>query len=197
MRVLIACEFSGIVREAFKAKGHDAWSCDLEDTEIPGNHYQCDVRTIFDKQWDLMIAHPECRFICVSGNSTNKYRPSEARRGLDFFEECLNAPIHKICVENPVSIVSTYIRKPDQIIQPWQFGDPYVKKTCLWLKNLPKLKYTNVLPEILIPIAPHSAEFFSPNRQQYSYLLGPSATRSKDRSRTYIGIAKAMAEQYG
>jgi hypothetical protein len=197
IKVLIACEFSGIVREAFKTRGHDAWSCDLEPTEIPGNHYQCDVRELFSMHWDLMIAHPPCTNLCVSGNSTNKYRPTAVQDSLNFFRDCLEAPIQKICVENPVSVASTWIRKPDQIIQPWQFGDPYVKTTCLWLKNLPKLKYTNVLPEILVPIAPCSAEFYSPNRQEYSYRLGPSSTRSKDRSRTYLGIAKAIAEQYG
>ena len=181
-KVLIACEFSGIVREAFKVKGHDAWSCDLLPTEIQGNHVQGDVR--FDIQyggWDLMIAHPPCTHLAVSGARWFKEKAKEQREAIDFFMYLINAPIEKICVENPISIMSTIYRKPNQIIQPWQYGHGETKATCLWLKGLPKLTPTNIVP----------------GREARIHKMPPSENRWKERSRTYQGIADAMAEQWG
>jgi hypothetical protein len=181
MRVLVACEFSGVVREAFGARGHDAWSCDLLRTEIPGNHYCGDVRDILDEGWDLMIAHPPCTHLAVSGARWFKDKLQEQDDALIFVRLLLDAPIPQIALENPVSIISTRIRKPDQIIQPWQFGEPYVKTTCLWLKELPLLRSTNVVE----------------GREQKCWKEPPSPDRWKMRSRTYPGIAQAMAEQWG
>jgi len=181
MRVLIAMEFSGIVREAFKLKGHDAWSCDFLDTEIPGQHIKGDVFDILDQGWDLMICHPPCTFLAVSGARWFKYRKKEQKQALDVVKRLLNAPINKICLENPISIISSKIRKPDQIVHPWMFGDPYQKATCLWLKNLPKLVPTNVVLQ----------------REQKCWKEPPSKDRWKNRSRTYPGIAKAMADFWG
>ena len=139
MKILIACEYSGTVREAFSKLGHDAWSCDILETEIPGNHLQCDVREILDDGWDMMIAHPPCTHLAVSGARWFKDKKVEQAEALEFVRLLLNAPIERIALENPISIISSHIRKPDQIIQPWQFGHGETKATCLWLKNLPKL----------------------------------------------------------
>lgn len=146
MRVLIACEFSGIVREAFRARGHDAWSCDLLETEIPGQHIRADVLSIISDGWDLMIAHPPCTHLAVSGARWFVDKMKEQADAADFFMALVNASVSRIAVENPISVMSTLYRKPDQIIQPWQFGHPESKATCLWLKGLPKLVPTNVLP---------------------------------------------------
>lgn len=183
MRILIACEFSGIVREAFKAKGHDAWSCDLLPTEIPGNHIHGDVLKILNDGWDMMIAFPPCTHLAVSGARwfEEKRKSGEQQKAIEFFMALVNAPISKIAIENPVSIMSTIYRKPDQIIQPWMFGHGETKKTCLWLKNLPRLTPTNIV-EGRLPRVHH---------------MPPSADRWKERSRTYTGIAQAMAEQWG
>jgi len=181
MNVLIACEFSGIVREAFKAKGHDALSCDLLPSEIPGNHYQGDVRDIIDNGFDLMIAHPPCTHLAVSGARWFKDKKVEQKEALDFVRFLMDANIPKIAIENPISIISSHIRKPDQIIQPWQFGHGETKKTCLWLKNLPLLQPTNIVD----------------GRKDRIHKLPPSETRWKERSRTYKGIAQAMADQWG
>src|SRR5690606_31312931 len=133
---LVACEFSGVVREAFAKKGHDSWSCDLIDTDIPSEkHYKGDVRDILYKDWDLMIAHPPCTHLAVSGARWFKDKQKEQEESLAFVKLLLDAPIHKIALENPVSVISSRIRKPDQIIQPWMFGEPFTKTTCLWLKN--------------------------------------------------------------
>jgi site-specific DNA-cytosine methylase len=180
MKVLIACEFSGIVREAFKTKGHDAISCDLLPSEIPGKHYHGDVKDIINDDWDLMIAHPPCTHLAVSGARWFKYKQIEQREALDFVHFLMNADIPKIAIENPISIISSHIRKPDQIIQPWQFGHGETKATCLWLKNLPKLQPTNIVD----------------GRKDRIHKLPPSETRWKERSRTYTGIAQAMAEQW-
>jgi len=190
MKVLIACEFSGTVRDAFLARGHDAWSCDLLPSETKGPHIQGDVCKIIKKGWDLMIAHPPCTHLAVSGARYFKQKQKEQAEALDFVRLLLNAPIDKIALENPVSIISSKIRKPDQIIQPWMFGHPESKKTCLWLKNLPLLTETNRLQ------LPSSGvwENQTPSGQNK---LGPSADRWKLRSKTYDGIAKAMAEQWG
>jgi hypothetical protein len=181
MKVLIACEFSGIIREAFTAKGHNAWSCDLLPTEQPGNHLQCDVVSVLNKGWDLMIAHPPCTYLAVSGARWFKDRFEEQCQALEFVELLMNAPIPRICLENPVSIISTRIRKPDQSIQPWQFGHGETKKTCLWLKNLPALKPTKIVD----------------GRSGRVWKESPSPDRWKNRSRSYTGIATAMAEQWG
>lgn len=185
MRVLIACEFSGIVREAFRAKGHDAWSCDLLPTERPGLHLQCDVRDLFPlrytPKWDLMICHPPCRYLAVSGARWMAGRINETAGALDFVRRLLNAPIPRIALENPISIISTRIRKPDQIIQPWMFGHPETKATCLWLKNLPTLVPTNIVE----------------GREARVHREPPGPDRWKNRSRTLQGIADAMADQWG
>lgn len=182
MRILIACEFSGRVREAFRKLGHDAWSCDLlpADDNSP-YHYQCDVLTILDKGWDMMIAHPPCTHLAVSGARWFKNKQKEQAEALEFVRQLLNAPIPKIALENPISIISSKIRKPDQIIQPWQFGHGETKATCLWLKNLPKLAPTRIVD----------------GRDGKVWKTPPSKDRWKLRSITYQGIADAMAEQWG
>lgn len=187
MKVLIACEFSGRVRDAFIAKGHDAMSCDLLPTEQPGPHYQGDVLDILDAGWDLMIAHPPCTDLAVSGARYFKYKLCRQGMALEFVRELLNAPIEKIALENPVGVISTHIRKPDQIIQPWMFGEDASKKTCLWLKNLPPLLATNTI------IKQRYANQTPSGRNN----LPPTPDRWKLRSITYQGIADAMAEQWG
>lgn len=182
MKVLIACEFSGIVREEFNKRGHDCYSCDFLPTEIPSKkHLQCNVLEVLNQEWDLMIAHPPCTHLAVSGARWFKDKHKEQHEALEFVQLLLNAPIHKIALENPVSIISTKIRKPDQIIQPWQFGHGETKKTCLWLKNLPKLKPTNIVT----------------GRYNRIHKMPPSPDRGRLRSITYQGIAAAMAEQWG
>lgn len=191
MRVLVACEYSGTVRDAFKERGHDAWSCDLLPTDSPGQHIQCDVLEVLNDEWDLVIAHPPCTHLAVSGARWFKDKQKEQGEALEFFRKILEAPVNKICVENPVSIVSSRIRKPDQTIQPWMFGHEVSKKTCLWLKNLPLLTPTNIVGK---------GEFvtFSSGKKMPSwYNLSPGEDRWKIRSKTFEGIAKAMAEQWG
>lgn len=190
MRVLIACEFSGIVRNEFEKLGHDAWSCDLLETEIPGKHIKGDVLDILNNGWDLMIAHPPCTHLAVSGARYFYKKQKEQQEALEFVNILLNAPIDRIALENPVSIISSRIRKPDQIVQPYMFGHPESKKTCLWLKNLPILQATNLLA------VPENGrwENQTPSGQNR---IAPSKDRWKIRSRTYLGIAKAMAEQWG
>ena len=181
MKVLVACEFSGIVRDAFIREGHDALSCDFEPTERPGPHYRGDVRDIINKDWDLMICHPPCTHLAVSGARWFKDKIPEQEQALDFVRLLLDAPIPRIALENPVSIISTRVRKPDQIIQPYMFGDPYMKTTCLWLKGLAKLTPTNIVEK----------------REQKCWKEPPGPDRWKNRSRTHPGIARAMAEQWG
>ncbi len=181
MKVLIACEFSGVVRDAFLAKGHDALSCDLLPSESEGPHYEGDVIDLLEQEWDLMIAHPPCTHLAVSGARWFKDKQEEQKEALDFVRVLLEAPIEKIALENPVSIISTRIRKPDQIIQPWQFGHGETKKTCLWLKNLPELVPTDVVE----------------GRENRVWKLPPSEDRWKKRSITYSGIAEAMVDQWG
>lgn len=181
MKVLIACEFSGIVREAFKAKGHDAWSCDLLPTDIPGQHIQGDILSVIDWEWDLMIAHPPCTHLAVSGARWFKNKQKEQKDALWFVEQLFNANIYKTAIENPVSIISSHFRKPDQIIQPWMFGHGETKATCLWLKGLPLLTPTNIVD----------------GRENRIHRMPPSPERWKERSKTYQGIADAMASQWG
>ena len=195
MKVLIACEYSGIVRDAFAAKGHDAWSCDILPTENPGNHIQDDVLKYLDKDWDLMIAHPPCTHLAVSGARwfTEGKKPWSLQvEALDFVRKLLAAPINKIALENPVSVISTKIKKPNQIIQPYQYGHDVTKKTCLWLKNLPNLKPTKIVkPDIVLVNGKRMS------RMHYESFKLPSKERSKVRSKFYTGIAKAMADQWG
>ena len=182
MRVLVACEFSGIVRDAFINKGHDAVSCDLLPTEKPGPHIQGDVFDVIrGGQWDMMIAHPPCTHLAVSGARWFKDKQTEQAEAIEFFMKLINADIPMIAVENPVGIMSTRYRKPDQIIQPWQFGHGETKATCLWLKNLPKLTPTNIVD----------------GRVNRIHREPPGPERWKNRSRTFQGIAEAMAEQWG
>jgi site-specific DNA-cytosine methylase len=183
MRIIIACEFSGIVREEFKIRGFDAWSCDLKPTQIPGNHYKCDIRELDLSKFDIMIAHPPCTHLCVSGARWFKDKEKEQLDAIEFVKYLLNAPVNKIALENPVGVISSKIRKSNQIIHPWQFGDDENKKTCLWLKNLPKLKPTNIVPKIF--------------RDNSIHKQVPSNDRSDIRSITFKGIAEAMAEQWG
>jgi site-specific DNA-cytosine methylase len=181
MRVLVACEFSGVVRDAFRARGHEALSCDLLPTETPGPHYQGDVRDILADGWDLMVAHPPCTHLAVSGARWFTEKAREQEEALEFVRVLLTAPIPRICLENPVSIISSRIREPDQIIQPWEFGHGETKATCLWLKNLPPLRPTKIVE----------------GREQRIHLMPPGPDRWRERSKTFSGVAEAMAEQWG
>jgi len=193
MKVLIACEFSGIGREAFTQRGHDAWSCDLLNTEKEGQHITGDCLGNL-KGWDLIIAHPPCTYLSIVGNAWwNKPGRKELRmEAAQFFLALYNAPCERVCVENPVGYMNTHFRKPDQIIQPYQFGHPERKRTCLWLRGLPKLIYTN----IVTPEEPTYIDYTGKKRY-FVDRQSPSVHRWKDRSRTFIGIAAAMAEQWG
>ena len=212
MKILVACEFSGTVREAFASRGHDAWSCDIEPTDVPGNHYQGDVMDILDDGWDMMIAHPPCTYLSVSGarwyyHPEDKHLPYEQRRphpmhpnrrmyqqeALDFVKLLLDAPIGKIAVENPISVISSRIKKPTQIIQPYEYGHPTYKSTCLWLKNLKPLQPTDVVEPIWINVSKGKRM----SKFHYDTYTLPKKERGKIRSATFPGIAKAMAEQWG
>ena len=184
MRVIVACEYSGRVREAFRKLGHDAWSCDILESEDDSEfHIQTRIEDIINDGWDLMIAHPPCTHLAVSGARHFKAKQESGvqQEALEFVRLLLEADIPKIALENPISIISSKIRKPDQIIQPWQFGHGETKATCLWLKGLPKLVPTNIVE----------------GREQRIHKMPPSPTRWKERSRTYQGIADAMARQWG
>ncbi len=182
MRILVACEFSGIVRDAFIAKGHDAVSCDLLPSERPGPHLQCEVEEVLEEGWDMLIAHPPCTHLAVSGARWFKNKLEEQAKALDFVKLLLEADINKIALENPVSIISSRIRKPDQIIQPHNFGHGETKTTCLWLRNLPLL-----LPMYEVTLG----------REHRIHNMPPGPDRWKERSRTFQGIANAMADQWG
>lgn len=183
MRILVACECSGRVRDAFRSHGHDAFSCDLKACEVAGPHFQCDVFEIIDDGWDMMIAFPECTHLCVSGAKwfSQKRKDGRQQEAIDFFMRIANAKIDRICIENPVGIMSTIYRKPCQIVQPWQFGHGETKKTCLWLKNLPVLIPTEIVE----------------GREARIHQMAPGPNRKADRSRTYTGIASAMGSQRG
>ena len=202
MRVLVACEYSGAVRDAFRAKGHDAWSCDLLPTDVPGPHFQGDVAPVLAQGWDLMIAHPPCTYLSVSGMhwTTRGLRdPQLTEDALAFVRLLMNAPIDRIALENPVSVISSRIRKPDQIVQPWMFGHDASKQTCLWLKNLPPLWPTGIVaPRIVTTPSGKPAKRWANQCDNYGQdKRPPSADRWKLRSATYAGIAAAMAEQWG
>lgn len=181
LKVLVACEYSGRVRDAFTDRGHYAMSCDLEESETKGYHYQGDVRDVLDADWDLMIAHPPCTYLAVSGARWFKDRRREQDEAVEFVRMLMDAPISMWAIENPVSVLSTRIRRPDQIIQPWQHGHGETKATCLWLKGLPLLT-PSAMVEGRLP------------RVHYEK---PGPMRWKNRSRTYTGVAAAMAEQWG
>ena len=181
-RILVACEFSGTVRDAFAALGHDAWSCDLLPSETLGNHIQDDARLVMNSaQWDMLLAFPPCTHLCVSGARWFKDKAEEQAEGIKFFMAFANSNIKQIAIENPIGIMSTRYRKPDQIIQPWQFGHGETKATCLWLKNLPKLTPTNIVS----------------GREARIHKMAPGPNRAMERSRTFQGIADAMAAQWG
>lgn len=182
MRVLVACEFSGIVRDAFAAKGHDAWSCDLLPSERNGNHLQQDVLGVLDQGWDLMIAHPPCTHLAASGARWWKDKQAEQVQAIEFVHTLTNAPIKRIAIENPIGILSRTLGEPDQIIQPYWFGHAETKATCLWLYDLPTLKSKDWISSTKVEDKIHREP--------------PSANRWKNRSRTYLGIAAAMAEQW-
>jgi len=213
MKLLIACEFSGIVREAFRLRGHDAWSCDLLPTETPGQHIHDDVLKHLDDGWDMMIAHPPCTHLSVSGARYFNKKKKEQAEAIDFFMSMVDCNIPQVCIENPIGIMSTWYSKPTQIIQPWMFGHSESKATCLWLRGLPALKPTriaefsryrckcgNVFEVDLgkygccdVPAKPLWDNMTKSGQNK----LAPSEHRAKDRSRTYPNIAKAMAEQWG
>jgi hypothetical protein len=188
MRVLVGCEFSGTVRRAFRRLGHDAWSCDLLPADDGGPHIAGDVLSVLAEGWDLAIFHPPCTHLAVSGARHFHRKQREQAEALEFVGRLLDAPIPRIALENPVSVISSRIRKPDQIIQPWQFGHAESKKTCLWLKGLSPLRPTEVLQNR------GRWENQTPSGQNK---LGPSPDRWKIRSKTYPGIAHAMADQWG
>lgn len=181
MRVLVACEFSGRVRDAFRRRGHDAWSCDLLPSDVPGPHFQGDVSDLLGDGWDLMVAHPPCTYLAVSGARWWADRQQEQAESLAFVALLAEAPIPRICIENPIGKLSSEWRKPDQIFQPWQFGHGETKATCLWLKGLPPLVPTNVVE----------------GREAKVHRMPPGPDRWKQRSLTYLGVAEAMAEQWG
>ena len=181
MRVLVACEFSGTVRDAFRARGHDAVSCVLLPSETSGPHMQGDVLSILGDGWDLMIAHPPCTHLAVSGARWFKEKVTEQADALAFVRALLDAPIPRIALENPVSVISSRVRKPDQIVQPWMFGHGETKATCLWLKGLPMLTATSVVD----------------GREARVHRMAPGPNRWRERSRTFNGMASAMADQWG
>jgi site-specific DNA-cytosine methylase len=192
MKVLIGCEYSGVVRDEFIRQGHNAVSVDIIDTDKPGPHIISDILAVLDQDWDLIIAFPPCTHLAGSGARWFKDKQKEQEEALSFVRKIMEAPCDKICIENPVGVISTKIRKPDQIVQPWMFGDPYEKRTCLWLKGLPKLEATNT-------VQPEERHVTKSGRSLPTwYNIPPSVKdRGKIRSKTFLGLAKAMAEQWG
>lgn len=210
MNVLIACEYSGIVRDAFAAKGHDAWSCDLLPTERPGNHIQGDVLEVLSNGWDLMIAHPPCTFLTVAANRWHRpeyaarfpTRNADRKEAVEFFMKFAEADVPRIAIENPIGVMSTIYRKPDQVVQPYYFGDDERKATCLWLKGLPKLVYqkTDTLFEqktVVEPAIIYHASGRTDGRLHFETLKLSKVERAKARSKTFQGLADAMADQWG
>jgi len=182
VKILIACEYSGIVRDAFLSKGHYAISCDLLPTESSGPHYQGDIRDVLYQKWDMVLAFPPCTHLAISGARWFKEKQKDGRQkaGIDFFNLFTDLDCQKVAIENPIGIMSTHHRKPNQIIQPWQFGHGETKAICLWLKGLPRLKPTNIVE----------------GRNPRIWYMAPSPERAKKRSRFFSGIAKAMADQW-
>lgn len=196
MRVLVACEYSGTVRDAFIAAGHDAMSCDLLPTDKPGPHYCGDVRDVIGQGWDLMVCHPPCTYLSVSGmhwTARGLRDPALTEEALDFVRLLMGAPVQRIALENPVSVISSRIRKPDQVVNPYQFGHDASKKTCLWLKGLPLLRPTNFVEPRMVDGKPRWGNQTDTGQNR----LSPGPDRWKVRSTTYAGIAAAMANQWG
>ena len=196
MNVLVACEYSGVVRDAFIRAGHRAVSCDFLPTDSPGPHFQGDVRPLLEYGWDLLIAHPPCTYLSSSGMhwTTRGLRdPKLTEYALDFVRLLLGADIPRIALENPVGCISTRIRRPEQIVQPYEYGHDASKKTCLWLKNLPPLQMTKYVPPRIV----NGKKRWGNQTDSGQNKLGPSEDRWKDRSTTYLGIAEAMAAQWG
>ena len=202
MRVLVACEFSGTVRDAFAKLGHEAWSCDKVPSDKGGSHYQCDLFDVVELGWDLIIAHPPCTYLTVTGNRWFKpeykerfpTREQDRIEAIDFFTRIYNLNVPKICIENPIGIMSKILRKPDQIIQPWQFGHEASKATCLWLKGLPELTPTNIVSKgefVTYKSGKRMAKWYAEVAS-----LSPNE-RAKVRNKTFQGIADAMANQWG
>lgn len=194
MRVLIACEFSGRVRDAFTRAGHTAWSCDLEPTELVGHHIQADVLTVLNDGWDLMIAHPPCTYLSRAGANLWRFREREQEEAFTFVRRLAECQIPRIAIENPVGLLSQMWRYPDQMIHPWAFGDPYTKPTCLWLKRVAPLMATHIctpLPAIAYGKGRTKGAFV------YNGSCGARWRRKRTLSRTFPGIAQAMAEQWG
>lgn len=181
MRVLVGCEFSGVVRDAFAARGHDAWSCDLLPSETPGQHIQGDIEDVLDDSWDLAVLFPPCTHLASSGARWFREKGPQQSEAIAFFKRLWCAPIWRLAIENPIGVMSSHLRKPDQILQPWQFGHGETKATCLWLSGLPKLQPTQIVS----------------GRTARVHREPPSPERWKNRSRTYQGIADAMADQWG
>lgn len=196
MKVLIACEFSGSVRDAFIAKGFDAMSCDLEPTDAPGPHYQGDVFDIINDGWDLMIAHPPCTHLAVSGarHFAKKKADGRQQQGIDLFMALAESNIPHYAIENPIGIMSSVYRKPDQIIQPWHYGHGVTKSTCLWLRGLPLLKPTDIVDKGAVWVAKSGKRM---SQWFYESSLLPPKEREKMRNKTFQGIADAMADQWG
>jgi len=201
VKVLIACEYTGIVRDCFLAMGHEAMSCDIIDTEVEGPHYKGDVRDVLEDGWDLMIAHPPCTYLCSSGLHWNKRMPERELKtveALNFIKDLWEAPINRICLENPVGCINTRLKfmpKP-QYIQPYYFGEDASKKTGLWLKNLPELKDTEYIEPRIVVKNNKEYKRWSNQTDSGQNAMPPSKTRGQDRSRTYFGIASAMALQW-
>ena len=196
MKILIACEFSGTVRDAFIKLGHDATSCDLEPTDVPGPHYQGNVLDIINDNWDMMIAHPPCTHLASSGarHFAKKIADGRQKQGINFFMELINCNIPKYAIENPVGIMSTIYRKPNQIINPYEYGHGTTKATCLWLKGLPMLKPTNIVDKGEVWTAKSGKRM---SKWFYDSSLLPPKEREKMRNKTFQGIAEAMASQWG
>ena len=196
VKVLVACEFSGTVRDAFIRGGHDAMSCDLEPTDVPGPHYQGNVMDIIEDNWDLMIAHPPCTHLASSGarHFVKKIADGRQQQGIDFFMALVNCNIPRYAIENPIGIMSSKFRKPEQIIQPWHFGHNVTKSTCLWLKNLPPLRPTNIVDKGQIWVAKSGKKM---SQWYYDSSCLQPKQREKMRNKTFQGIADAMADQWG
>lgn len=192
MKVLVACEYSGVVRDAFIAKGHDAMSCDLLPTDRPGPHYQGSVFDVIDACWDMMIAHPPCTHLAVSGAGSFAEKRLDGRQafGISFFMRLIKSDIPKIAVENPICIMSSLFRKPDQIINPWEFGHETTKATCLWLKGLPPLFPTSI-------VSKGERQYYASGKSSPMWHAKTGGGCGKERSKTFQGIANAMANQWG
>jgi len=202
MKILIACEYSGVVRESFRMKGHDVWSCDVKDSIIPGNHFKCDVLNVLDLSWDMMIAFPPCTYLSFAGNSfwNDKNRYENRTEAMSFFLSLYFANIPKICIENPVGYPNQYFRKPDQIVHPYYFGESFMKRTCLWLKNLPPLVHSDVnslFYKKTHVAKPQPISIDRTGRKTKRNWCDSQSFKSGKRNITFKSIAMAMADQWG